>query len=208
LIKAWAQEAGVAQEEVPELGLDRYQLPSPFRTPAPNDLLITASFGHLLPPSLLDAFPASQRLNLHPSLLPELRGAAPIQWAIAWQMKRTGVSIQTLGDKFDSGNILAQKEVAIPPLVKYEALEEILAKHGSQLLLKVLRDLPEFAAKAWPQSEAPANIGTSLARKLKPSWSDVRWDKQTANEIEARHRAFGYLVRPLLLAHALHDTLR
>lgn len=198
-MKAWAREAGVAQEEVPEQGLDKYQLPSTFRTPSPNDLVVTASFGHLLPPSLLNAFPASQRLNLHPSLLPGLRGAAPIQWAIARQMKRTGVSIQTLGDEFDSGNILAQEVVAIPPLIKYEALEEVLAKHGSLLLLKILRDLPTFAAKAWPQSEAPKNIKSSLARKLKPSQSDVRWDKQTASEIEARHRAFGYLVRPLPL---------
>lgn len=199
-MKEWAQEAGVPHEEVPKEGLEGYHLPHPFQTKALNDLLLTASFGLLLPPSLLNAFPPSQRLNLHPSLLPELSGAAPIQWAIARQMRRTGVSVQTLGEKFDSGNILAQKEVDIPDQVRYEALEDILAKLGSQLLLKVLRDLSNYAAKAWPQSDAPQYLDPSKAPKLKPLWSRVRWSEWSASDIEARYRGFGYLVCAVSLA--------
>lgn len=60
---------------------------------------------------MLNMFPTSQRLNLHPSLLPQLSGAAPVQWAIARQMKSTGVSVQSLGERFDSGNIYNQEEV-------------------------------------------------------------------------------------------------
>lgn len=98
-------------DTLPPEGIEAYELPPHFRTKAPNDLLIVASFGHLIPPSLLSRFPPAQRLNLHPSMLPELSGAAPIQWAIAKQKDKTGVTVQTLGEKFDSGDILSQEEV-------------------------------------------------------------------------------------------------
>lgn len=79
------------------------QLPEAFRGPTPSpttppqQLLITASFGHILPPSLLSRFPhPAARLNVHPSPLPLLRGAAPIQWAIIKGWQATGVSVQSL----------------------------------------------------------------------------------------------------------------
>lgn len=59
---------------------------------------------------MMASFPRFQRLNVHPSLLPQLRGAAPVQWAIARRMTETGISIQTLGETFDSGDILAQED--------------------------------------------------------------------------------------------------
>lgn len=110
-VKEWARDAGLPYDTVPAEGIASYQLPAPFEEKASDTLLVTASFGHLIPSSILSRFPASQRLNLHPSLLPQLSGAAPIQWAIARQMKSTGVSVQSLGEKFDSGHIYAQEEM-------------------------------------------------------------------------------------------------
>lgn len=106
---------GLQHDAVPVAGMQEWQAPKAFQETASNHLLLTASFGHMVPPSLLALFAPSQRLNLHPSLLPELSGAAPIQWAIAGQLGRTGVSVQTLGDRFDSGNIYAQEEVVSRP---------------------------------------------------------------------------------------------
>ena len=110
-VKEWATEAGLAHDMVPPTGLLDWHPPMPFDVVHTRNLLLTASFGHLIPPSLLARFPPTQRLNLHPSLLPQLSGAAPIQWAIARQLDRTGVTVQTLGERFDSGSIYAQDEV-------------------------------------------------------------------------------------------------
>lgn len=105
--------------EIPPAGLRDFTLPSTFTFPTSNtpnsdgaeahNLLITASFGYLIPQSILSRFPPLNTLNVHPSLLPKYRGAAPIQWAIMRGDKDTGVTIQTLGKKFDEGRILAQK---------------------------------------------------------------------------------------------------
>jgi len=80
------------------------------------------------------------------------------------------------------------------PRAKYASMEAVLAEHGSKLLIDTLRKLPTFAAKAWPQSEAPSHLIPSRAPKLKPEDSLVHWAEQTASEIYARSRGFGYLV--------------
>ena len=73
-------------------------------------MLVTASYGYLLPSSLIDLVPPLHALNVHPSLLPAYRGAAPIQWAIANGETQSGVTVQELSrDKFDRGRILDQQ---------------------------------------------------------------------------------------------------
>lgn len=95
-----------------ELTHPSHQPPSPFLTPSPSNILLTASFGHLIPTSLLSLFPLLNTLNVHPSLLPLYRGAAPIQWALANGEGMTGVSVQELSrGKFDQGRLLGQREV-------------------------------------------------------------------------------------------------
>jgi methionyl-tRNA formyltransferase len=101
---------GLQHQTVPMAGLQNWNLPDAFQDRAANNLLLTASFGVLIPKKMLGYFGASHRLNLHPSLLPMLAGAAPIQWAIARQLEKTGVTTQTLGEKLDSGDIYAQEE--------------------------------------------------------------------------------------------------
>lgn len=78
-------------------------------------MLITASFGFLLPSNLIDSVPSNHALNVHPSLLPDYRGAAPVQWAIAHGDTHSGVTVQSLSKgKFDHGSILAQKPLVRP----------------------------------------------------------------------------------------------
>lgn len=75
-------------------------------------MLLTASYGHLIPTALLSLFDPSNALNVHPSLLPKYRGAAPIQWAIINGDGETGVTVQELSKGlFDRGRILGQRRV-------------------------------------------------------------------------------------------------
>lgn len=91
------------------------QPPDAFLSPSPTSLLITASFGSILPPSLLSIFEPDRKLNIHPSLLPKYRGASPIQTAIMNGDKITGVSVLGMSEKgTDRGDVWEQKEVVSP----------------------------------------------------------------------------------------------
>jgi methionyl-tRNA formyltransferase len=159
----------------------------------PQNVLLTVSFGELIPPELMSYFHEHQRLNLHPSLLPSLVGAAPIQRAIARQHEKTGVTVQTLGEMYDSGDILAQEEAVIPPQSTYASLGALLAKQGADLVVETLRKLPELAKNARPQSKEEG-VPHTKAYKLEVADSNIKWSKWTAQEIDARHRGYGYLV--------------
>ncbi|SPO41623.1 related to methionyl-trna formyltransferase [Pseudozyma flocculosa] len=188
-IKQLALHHGLPHDHVPPSGLDDYQLPAILRSPA--SILLTCSFGHLIPTSLLASFPSpSQRLNLHPSLLPKLRGAAPLQWTIARRLDEGGVTVQTLQDgRFDAGRILGQQRLPIPGDATYLDLEKTMAQRGAELLVDVLSDLPGAERRGWDQDEAEV----SFAFKVKRSNLEVRWEKWSARDIEARLRGFGYL---------------
>lgn len=77
----------------------------------PSNLLITVSFDYLVPQSILKHFRPLNALNVHPSLLPSYKGAAPIQWSIINGVHETGVTVQALAKRFDEGHILAQERV-------------------------------------------------------------------------------------------------
>jgi len=102
------------------------------------DVFVVAAYGKILPKELLD-IPKKGTLNVHPSLLPKLRGPSPIRSAILTDEKETGVSVMLLDEEMDHGPIIAQASVALeewPP--KAILLEGILAKEGGQLLAEVL----------------------------------------------------------------------
>lgn len=191
-VKQLAEAQGLPTLQVPPTGLDDLVLPDEMAgSSAP--LLLTASFGHRIPSSLLQQFPnASHTLNLHPSMLPELRGAAPLQWAIARQYSRTGLTVQQLHPTdFDHGGILKQVEVPVPPGITYPELEAQLARRGAQLLVDVVASLPDYSAHVVPQEAQHA----TRAPKLQPKFSVVRWARWDAKTCDARMRAFGYMVR-------------
>ncbi|SCV74325.1 BQ2448_6757 [Microbotryum intermedium] len=153
-----------------------------------RSLLLTASFGHLIPSSLLSLFPPLNTLNVHPSLLPHYRGAAPIQWAIVKGEQRTGVTVQELSrGRFDRGRILGQREVRMTPDAKFKTLEPILAKKGANLLVEVLRDLENAQANAIPQTGV-----VSHAPKIVREHARIVWDRVEPEELLRLQRGIGH----------------
>jgi methionyl-tRNA formyltransferase len=105
---------------------------------------VVSSLGRYIPWKILKPFPPSRRLNVHPSLIPKYRGAAPIQWTIADGLKETGVSIievEKVGLGYDVGDIWAQKKISVPEGSTYTFLMPLLANEGSDLLVQVLRNM-------------------------------------------------------------------
>lgn len=124
-----------------ELNLPLHQIDT-FRgwTPPSVDLIVAVSFGLLIPSRIINASKYGG-MNVHPSLLPELRGASPIQGAIIHGLKDTGASIQTLHPtKFDEGIILDQTPpIPVPEEATYKSLSSTLAPVGAELLVKAIR---------------------------------------------------------------------
>ncbi|CAO1623060.1 unnamed protein product [Parajaminaea phylloscopi] len=192
-----AQRLGISVHQTPFDGIPaqeaqtQWQLPAPFSQGHPESLLITASFGQMVPDWTLDRFTQdtsdSMALNVHPSRLPDLRGAAPIQWAIARHYRETGVTVQQLSrGKFDHGHILAQTSAGVPPGATYESLMPDLAQRGARLLLETILELPARHDGSQPQSSEKA----TLAPKLDRRHAEIDWEQMAAEDIEARHRAF------------------
>ena len=101
------------------------------------DLIITAAYGKILPQRILSV-PVRGCINVHASLLPKYRGAAPVQWSILNGDKITGVTIMNMDAGMDTGDLLAQREAAIGPDIHTHELMEILASIGADLLAETL----------------------------------------------------------------------
>lgn len=101
------------------------------------DLFIVASYGKIIPQSILN-IPTKQTLNIHPSLLPKYRGASPLQSAILDDCKDTGVTIMLMDEKMDHGPIIAQKTIHIDMWPIYADFQEMMARMGAQLLSEIL----------------------------------------------------------------------
>jgi methionyl-tRNA formyltransferase len=148
------------------------------------DLIVVAAYGQILPQSILD-LPKHGCLNVHTSLLPKYRGAAPIQWAIANGETETGVTIMKMDAGLDTGPIVAQQRTPISPVDDSVTLHEQLAQLGASLLVQIIPDY--VAGKILPQPQ-PAE-GVSHAPKIKKEDGHIDWDLP-AQKILNRLRAF------------------
>ena len=148
------------------------------------DALVVAAYGLLLPPPLLDAgrFGA---LNVHASLLPRWRGAAPIQRALLAGDSETGISIMRMDVGLDTGPVLRQAAIGIAEDDDAGSLTDRLADVGAELMLRVLEDLAAGEAHARAQAEA----GATYARKIAKSETRLDWTRP-ARELERAVRAF------------------
>lgn len=128
------------------------------------DLIITAAYGQLLPNELLEA-PGYGSINVHASLLPELRGGAPIHYAILQGNKETGITIMYMVEKLDAGDILTQEKVTIEETDDVGMLHDKLSKVGASLLLTTLPKL--FAGELTPikQDETKATFAANIRRE-------------------------------------------
>lgn len=142
------------------------------------DALVVASYGQIVPKAVLD-IPRLGPINLHGSLLPRLRGAAPVQWAIINGERQTGVTTFFMDPGLDSGPLLLQRAIRIEPEDNALTLESKLAQVGSLLMLETLDLLSEERLRAVPQD--PELVTT--APKLKRDDGFMPWER-TARSLD------------------------
>jgi methionyl-tRNA formyltransferase len=165
-------KAAADAEDVPVLQPERPGDPAflaRLRALAP-DVGVVVAYGHILKPDLL-GLPRLGMINLHPSLLPELRGAAPVEWAILNGFKQTGVTIMRMEEGLDSGPILLQIPHDIDPDVTGGELAEHLSEMGAQALVEVLALFQTNGLEPHPQDHARATYAPKLTRDT----AHIRW---------------------------------
>lgn len=148
------------------------------------DLLVVVAYGQMLKRELL-GIPPRGCINVHASLLPRYRGAAPIQWAIARGERRTGVTTMFLNEAMDAGDIIAQAEEPIRDDDTAGTLHDRLAALGAELLARTVAALREGTIRRVPQDPAQA----TYAPKLKKSDGCLDWTRP-AVELSDRIRGF------------------
>jgi len=148
------------------------------------DVMVVVAYGILLPEAVL-SIPRLGCVNIHPSLLPRWRGAAPIQRTIAAGDRETGVSIMQLDKGMDTGPVFMVEKIALSGNETSDALQDRLSQLGAALLLKTLNQLAENKIHATAQSAA----GITIADKIDKSEAVIDW-KQSAIQIERKIRAF------------------
>jgi len=146
------------------------------------DVAVTAAYGKILPAPLLGV-PRHGFLNVHASLLPKYRGAAPVQWALIRGERETGVSIMQTDPGLDTGPVCLQRRLAIPEAATAPELMDSLAGLGAETLLDALGRLAAGTLACQAQDAAAA----SLAPMLKREDGRIRWD-DPAEAVAARHR--------------------
>lgn len=134
------------------------------------DLLIVVAYGLLLPKDVLE-IPAWGSINVHASLLPRFRGAAPIQWAILSGERETGITTIRLDTGLDTGDMLLQERVPVEPGETAQTLHDRLAGLGADLLLQTLRALRAGTLQPTPQDPGTA----TYAPPLKKSQGRIDW---------------------------------
>ncbi len=147
------------------------------------DVMVVVAYGLLLPQALLD-LPLLGCLNIHASLLPRWRGAAPVARAIEAGDATTGVCVMRMEAGLDTGPVMMKKETAIAPRETAGELEARLAAQGARMIVAALDELGEGRATFAPQDSAQA----TYARKLRKSEARIDW-REPADVIERRVRA-------------------
>ena len=146
--------------------------------------MIVAAFGLILPQAVLD-IPRRGVINIHASLLPRWRGAAPIQRALLAGDSRTGISIMSMDAGLDTGAVIQSEETPIGDSDNAQTLHDRLADMGARLLLEVLDNFGQGPVRAIPQSSSEA----SYAAKIAKSEARIDWTRG-ANHIWRQIRAF------------------
>src|SRR5881398_3995055 len=148
------------------------------------DVIVVMAYGQILPGDVLE-IPKIASLNLHASLLPRWRGAAPIQAAIAAGDHETGVTVIYMDEGLDTGDILLQRKIAISPTETGATLHDQLAQIAPEALLESLRLLAAGNAPRVPQDKSLANYAPKLNREA----GRLNWN-ESAEAIERKIRAY------------------
>ncbi|MFC1756983.1 methionyl-tRNA formyltransferase [Patescibacteria group bacterium] len=173
-VKLWAEEKNIPVEH----NYDNLKSTN-------ADLFVVASFGKILPKEVLEV-PRHGTLNVHPSLLPELRGPSPIQTAILEGKEKTGVTIMLMNEKMDEGAILAQRELEfLISNFEFLNLENELAELGGKLLVKTIPRWISGEIKPQEQNHSQA----TYSKLLKKQAGEIDWN-EPVDVIERKIRAF------------------
>jgi methionyl-tRNA formyltransferase len=179
--KVWALRRGIPVRQPEQLKAARFHEELARFAP---DVVVVAAYGRILPPEVL-AVPRRGCVNVHGSLLPRYRGAAPIQWAVANGEVETGVSLMVMEEGLDTGPVFAQRAIPIGPEDTGGTMHDRLAALGAQMLRE---ELPEYCAGRRipiPQDHARATFAPRITRE------DGRLDfRMSARALECRVRAF------------------
>ena len=143
------------------------------------DLQVVVAFRML--PEQIWSFPSMGTLNVHGSLLPQYRGAAPINWAIINGEKETGVTTFQLQHAIDTGAILLQDRIPIAPNNTAGEIHDTMMEVGAQLLVKTLHGLFDNSIKAVPQEQVIGNIALQHAPKIFTKDCEIDWEKPCAS---------------------------
>jgi methionyl-tRNA formyltransferase len=147
----------------------------------PADLLVVIAFGQKIAPHIVDHARLGG-INLHASLLPKYRGAAPINWAMIRGETTTGNSVIRLAQKMDAGAVLGQSELRIGETETAGELHDRLSLDGAPLMLRVVEQIASGTATEQPQDESLATIAPKLSRDA--AWLDFsRSARELANQI-------------------------
>ena len=142
------------------------------------DVICVVAYGKILPKEILD-IPSKGCINVHGSLLPKYRGAAPIQWAIINGEKTTGVTTMYMDIGMDTGDMILKKETAIGENETTGELWERLAKIGAELLVETLQKIEDGTAPRIPQGEQ-----FTMAPMLNKDMSKIDWENKSAEQIK------------------------
>ena len=157
------------------------------------DAIVVVAYGRIIPPWML-ALPRMGCINLHASLLPKYRGAAPIQWAVAMGETITGNTTMLLEEGLDTGPILLQQKIAIDPEQTAADLFDVLAKAGAPLVVETLAALANGSIQPKAQDDSKATLAPLLERE------DGRMDFATCTATELWNRWRGFQPWPGVFA--------
>jgi methionyl-tRNA formyltransferase len=178
-VKSFAVERGIPVIEPAKIRTDLSVLER-VRSATP-DLNVVVAYGQIIP-NAVHTLPRHHSLNVHFSLLPKYRGAAPVQWTILNGDTESGVTIIELDDRMDEGEILAVNCVPVGPRETARELEERLAGLGASLLLETIKHINGVSRIAQDHSRA------TLAPKIKKEDGRIRWE-DAAPSVDRRVRA-------------------
>lgn len=171
------------------------------------DIFAVSCFPRLIPDSLL-AIPRIGAINLHPSLLPQLRGPDPLFWTFRFSIRRSGVTVHVMNDQFDAGPIVRRQAFDVPEGVSGIELEQQAASIGGELLVRAVLDLGHGIARHIPQAEELASY---------QSWPgsndlqiDVNWEADRIWNFVRGILPFGYTPTILIedQAYAIDEAIR
>ncbi|MBP5411609.1 MAG: methionyl-tRNA formyltransferase [Lachnospiraceae bacterium] len=142
---------------------------------AEPDMIVVAAFGQILPKSVLD-IPRYGCINVHASLLPKYRGAAPIQWSILDGESETGITIMYMNEGLDTGDILLQKVVPIDTAETGGSLHDKLAETGAEALVEAIPGIIDGTLEPVPQGEMTTPYAKQLTKEM--GRLDFSWDAE------------------------------